>query len=194
MTEKNPSEPSMDEILASIRQIISSDSKEEPQPYFPNTESEDILDLTDAFPEDHNNAPLSSDLRFHDVKEWTSNTNQKHWSHEEEPLHSFNVSPECSVDSSFIDDSLLSQATVSETTQAFHLLNKNVQEKSISSNAGSEGQVLENLMREMLKPLLKEWLNTHLPSIVHEIVTQEVEKIVQQADGGSHNKRTGSGF
>jgi cell pole-organizing protein PopZ len=32
----------------------------------------------------------------------------------------------------------------------------------------------------MLKPLLKEWLDAHLPSIVHAIVTQQVEKIVQR--------------
>lgn len=190
ITEKAPSEPSMDEILASIRQIISSDSKGEPQPYFPNAETEDVLDLTDAFPEDQDNtaSTSSADIRFHDVNEWTSNANQKNWSHEEEPLHSFNASPGCSIDSSLAEDSLLSQATVSEATQAFHLLNKNVQEKSPSSK--SEGQALENLMREMLKPLLKEWLDAHLPSLVRSIVTEQVEKIVQQA-GDSHSKRVG---
>lgn len=188
ITEKIPSEPSMDEILASIRQIISSDSKEEPQPFFPDTEIEDILDLTDAFPEDHENTKL------HEVKEWTSNTNHKNWSDEEEKfISSYQPLPEHSGDSSGLEDSLLSQATLSEATHAFHLLNKNMQEKKSSPESrlqeGPGGQALENLMREMLKPLLKEWLDAHLPSIVRSIVTQQVEKIVHQADGVSTNSK-----
>ena len=37
------------------------------------------------------------------------------------------------------------------------------------------------MVRQILKPLLKEWLDTHLPALVRGIVTEQVEKIVQQA-------------
>lgn len=48
--EKPISEPSMEEILASIRQIISTD-------HSPDVESEeDILDLTNALPEENSNS------------------------------------------------------------------------------------------------------------------------------------------
>lgn len=190
ITEKIPSEPSMDEILASIRQIISSDSKEELQPFFPDTEIEDILDLTHVVPEDHENTgspTRPSDMKFHGMGEWISNTNQQHWSGEEEgsPPNPFQASPENCAAPPSCDDSLLSQATLSEATRAFHLLNKNIQEKPSSPQSRLQeepgGQALENLMKEMLKPLLKEWLDTHLPSIVQGIVTQQVEKIVHQA-------------
>jgi uncharacterized protein len=36
---------------------------------------------------------------------------------------------------------------------------------------------LEGLVREMLKPLLREWLDAHLPAVVERIVAQEVARI-----------------
>lgn len=38
---------------------------------------------------------------------------------------------------------------------------------------------LENLMRELLKPMLKEWLDANLPSIVKWLVTEQIEKMLQ---------------
>lgn len=36
---------------------------------------------------------------------------------------------------------------------------------------------LEAVVREMLKPMLKEWLDTHLPEIVEQLVAREVARI-----------------
>lgn len=36
---------------------------------------------------------------------------------------------------------------------------------------------IEGLVREMLKPMLREWLDAHLPAIVERIVAQEVARI-----------------
>jgi hypothetical protein len=36
---------------------------------------------------------------------------------------------------------------------------------------------LEAVVREMLKPMLKEWLDRHLPEIVEELVTREIARI-----------------
>jgi cell pole-organizing protein PopZ len=40
---------------------------------------------------------------------------------------------------------------------------------------------LEGLVREMLKPMLKDWLDVHLPEIVERVVAQEVARITGQA-------------
>ena len=40
---------------------------------------------------------------------------------------------------------------------------------------------LEGLVREMLKPMLKDWLDAHLPEIVERVVAQEVARITGQA-------------
>ena len=42
--------------------------------------------------------------------------------------------------------------------------------------AGGDG-ALEAVVREMLKPMLKDWLDANLPDIVEEIVTREVARI-----------------
>lgn len=36
---------------------------------------------------------------------------------------------------------------------------------------------LEALVREMLKPILKDWLDRHLPEIVEELVQREIQRI-----------------
>lgn len=175
MRTENPApEPSMDEILASIRQIISTDSDaEDHQPFFPMHEDpkgrDDILDLTDALPDERSSGMpyyMSPEPQPSSVNEWSSPKipPQDFAENVNEPLLR-------------TDDSLLSQETVSETTHAFHLLNKVAQEKTPSFGKKTGEQPLENLVREMLKPLLKEWLDKNLPGIVRSIVTEQVEKI-----------------
>ena len=40
------------------------------------------------------------------------------------------------------------------------------------------GPTIEDLVREEIRPLLKEWLDTHLPSLVERLVQVEVERVV----------------
>jgi len=39
---------------------------------------------------------------------------------------------------------------------------------------------LEGLVREMLKPMLRDWLDAHLPDIVERLVAQEISRISSQ--------------
>ena len=41
------------------------------------------------------------------------------------------------------------------------------------------GYTVEELMRELLRPMLKDWLDTHLPSLVKWLVTEQIEKMLQ---------------
>lgn len=43
---------------------------------------------------------------------------------------------------------------------------------------GSDG-TLEGLVREMLRPMLRDWLDANLPAIVETMVAREVERITQ---------------
>jgi cell pole-organizing protein PopZ len=40
-----------------------------------------------------------------------------------------------------------------------------------------DGNALEALVREMLRPVLKDWLDEHLPEIVEELVTREIARL-----------------
>jgi hypothetical protein len=50
--------------------------------------------------------------------------------------------------------------------------------KSPQVQVYSGGPTLDQIMRDELKPLLKEWLDTNLPGIVERMVRIELERII----------------
>ena len=47
---------------------------------------------------------------------------------------------------------------------------------------GQGGLTLEELVREILRPILKDWLDDNLPYMIERIVKQEIEKMVNRVD------------
>ncbi len=47
-----------------------------------------------------------------------------------------------------------------------------------STHVYSGGPTIEDLVREEVRPLLKEWLDTHLPPMVERLVRVEIERVV----------------
>lgn len=45
------------------------------------------------------------------------------------------------------------------------------------SEAPAESGALEAVVRDMLRPMLKDWLDAHLPEIVEDLVTREIARI-----------------
>jgi cell pole-organizing protein PopZ len=45
------------------------------------------------------------------------------------------------------------------------------------SETPAESGALEAVVREMLRPMLKDWLDAHLPEIVEDLVTREIARI-----------------
>jgi uncharacterized protein len=64
---------------------------------------------------------------------------------------------------------MLSRSTVSAVESAFNTLANTV----LSNNA----RTLEDLVREMLRPMLKSWLDDNLPGLVERIVKAEIERV-----------------
>ncbi len=64
---------------------------------------------------------------------------------------------------------ILSQSTVSSVESAFNTLAHTV----LSNNA----RTLEDLVKEMLRPMLKAWLDDNLPGLVERIVKAEIERV-----------------
>ncbi|MEK9833758.1 MAG: DUF2497 domain-containing protein, partial [Rhodospirillaceae bacterium] len=54
---------------------------------------------------------------------------------------------------------------------------------ALAANAaiGDGNQTLEQLVKDVLRPILKEWLDENLPDIVDRIVREEVERIAARA-------------
>lgn len=68
-----------------------------------------------------------------------------------------------------IADQLLEPTTQAAASSAFSKLDA----LTLSSN----GQTVEDLIREMLRPMLKGWLDENLPGVVEKLVQREIERV-----------------
>jgi cell pole-organizing protein PopZ len=73
------------------------------------------------------------------------------------------------LQSSASPQQILSRSTVSAVESAFNTLAHTV----LSNNA----RTLEDLVKEMLRPMLKSWLDDNLPGLVERIVKAEIERV-----------------
>ncbi len=69
-------------------------------------------------------------------------------------------------------DSFVSDDTISATRGTLDMLSRLV----IKPEPANDG-TLEGLVREMLRPMLREWLDANLPEMVERIVAREIAKI-----------------
>jgi cell pole-organizing protein PopZ len=67
---------------------------------------------------------------------------------------------------------ILSPEAAVKTSTAFDQL-----ARTLLSGYEGDTNTLEGVVRAMLKPLLKEWLDTHLPKIVEDIVQTEIRRL-----------------
>lgn len=76
----------------------------------------------------------------------------------------FTTKPEPSA-----DRALISNETIAAVDSAFNSLAHTV--------IGQNARTLEDLVREMLRPMLKSWLDDNLPGLVERIVRAEIERV-----------------
>jgi cell pole-organizing protein PopZ len=198
--QAKPNEPSMEEILASIRRIISDDDAKpeegaqagepapEPEPSAaaapdPAPIDDDVLDLgTEAAfvappsapePEPAPPPQFDSDVDFADPAPppvVAMPVPEPQPAPEPPPAPVFAASPQA-IDMA----SLLSDQTSSAVTSAFGQLANTV----LSNNA----RTLEDLVKDMLKPMLKGWLDDNLPGMVERLVRAEIERVARGGRG-----------
>jgi uncharacterized protein len=185
---------SMEEILQSIRRIIAEDGEGEavpaaPAPVFTETPkpSEDILELTDMVMEDGAVVavekketapaePIDIDALFDSPAPAAESDDVL------KNIDAMVPAPAVAPPNFDTLDSLLSQPAAQAASQAFKSLKKPMVEAPfapVDSAAFRSGATVEDLMMELMRPMLKSWLDTNLPSIVERIVEREVRKLTQ---------------
>ena len=142
---ESKSEPSMEEILASIRRIIT----EEPVDSAPAPSDGGTLSVAEPQPADPDESFVPPAA---EVLELT------------QPL------PELTGGAG-----LVSPATAAVASQSLSALSN----LAVRDYAGADN-TLEALVREMLKPMLADWLDANLPGLVERVVTREVERITRR--------------
>lgn len=72
-------------------------------------------------------------------------------------------------------ESIVSRETAAATRAPLEALTRMM----IKPDTNSEG-TLEGLVREMLRPMLREWIDANLPNMVEDMVAREIAKIMNQ--------------
>ena len=134
---ENRSEPSMDEILSSIKRIIADDDRSRPATKRAKSaareeEQEEVLELTTA------------------------------------------------EENAISEDRLLDDSKAQNLRHSFSAL-QTLSEPGVAPQIVRSGETsLEGLTRELLRPMLKDWLDTHLPPIVEAMVEREITRITKK--------------
>ncbi|MGB0934506.1 MAG: DUF2497 domain-containing protein [Alphaproteobacteria bacterium] len=79
------------------------------------------------------------------------------------------------------NESIMSPETVAESAEAFANLTKlNDRMKESITNEAFGKMTVDDMMREIMRPILKDWLDAHLPSLVKWLVAEQIEKLVKE--------------
>jgi len=172
-----PQEPSMEEILASIRRIISDDEGRAAaeRAHGVDAEGDDPLASLAAFPRPaplvpsgFDREPSASEDGFH---------GDRFGAHQAEDLPDY-PRQSADVEAAALEEPeadeaepLISRATDASVGQAFDLLAHTVL-------AGTP-RPIEEVVREMLRPMLRVWLDDNLPTIVERLVRAEIERVAR---------------
>jgi uncharacterized protein len=165
---KGQQEPSMEEILASIRRIIAEDSDVAKPPIEVETaalppDEDEILELTEIAdepapyvapepePEPYRPAPPPPRPR----------------------------KPEPQIEA---EEPLLSANPAAASAAAFAEVTTRLRERRSGEMFLGNGAVtLEEIVRELLKPMLRDWLDVNLPPLVERLVHEEIKRLAREA-------------
>jgi cell pole-organizing protein PopZ len=174
MSDQSSQEPTMEEILASIRRIISEDDapaeaapapEPEPAPVVEEPPVEDdVLELTDPIEPP---APVES---MGDIDVYSPEPEPEPAPPPPPPVVEAPSQPAFSREE--VAENLVGDHASTLAASAFGSLNS-------ALLMPKDGRTLEDVVRELLKPLLKEWLDTNLPRIVETKVEEEVRRIAR---------------
>jgi hypothetical protein len=171
-------EPSMEEILSSIRRIIADDDAGKRGPDAPKTAAA----APKPAPSEASATTMPSPVDFvpsssrngtggqsSDILELTDSMTSP--TPRTAPDMGFGDGPErpSSQNGRDMQSQLLSRSTSAAVDSAFSAL----AQSALSHNSRS----LEDLVRELLRPLLKAWLDENLPGMVERMVRSEIERV-----------------
>ena len=202
----NKDEPSIEEILSSIRDIISEDDEaeaapppkkeqgEEPEPVAETEPSadqdDDVLDLTEMADDEDPLAGIDlkhpeDDLDVDDIMNADLDDDSDGLSdilggdddvamdEDDDFMAVHDQDDDGDADQ---DEGLVDKVAETATVGAMMKLAENI---ALSKRA--EGVTLEDIVANMLKPMLKDWLDDNLPALIERLVEKELQRLAEKA-------------
>jgi len=195
---KDQHEPSMEEILASIRRIISEDGDGDKAAAPPGEPGADVLVLTEEVPDENHPAEDVEPVAALPPEEPAapSPTEPMVKLSDPEPEEAASESqaapepapapPSAEVPAPLAPGfgrRIISDTTATASLTALtDLVNRAHREPAVTSMPlGQSQRTLEELTRELLTPMLKSWLDANLPQLVERIVREEIGRLALDA-------------
>ena len=181
-TEQNDQEPTMEEILSSIRRIISDDDKDssdksakpssgkeksnndnDEDKYY---DQNDVVDLTEMVLDDGSKVKLNKDGSPQNLKNQpdTTDINDPNVKSKLDALNLIASKKTMGTDVA----SLLDSVTADNASAAF---------AQLANTRAERATTLEELVKELLRPMLKTWLDENLSQVVERLVEKEITKL-----------------
>jgi cell pole-organizing protein PopZ len=176
-TAQSGQEPSMEEILASIRRIIA-DPVPGPAAAEAAPATDDVIELTQMVQDDGSVVEIKPEEI---VSPETSPM--------PEPV-AVNPEPMPAIEAALqpvVKEQLVSPDVASTTASSLTALASTVEIDRLASMPqthtflGNGGRTLEDMTLELMRPLLKQWLDQNLPGIVDRLVQKEIERIARRS-------------
>jgi cell pole-organizing protein PopZ len=133
------------------------------------SETADVLDLTEAMAAPASVPPTAAPPAAFRTIDAESDVVFSDRLHEPEPVPVIEEARRQFAAAAVPDRSLLSNTTMAAVDSAFSSLANTV--------LGNNARTLEDLVKEMLRPMLKSWLDDNLPGLVERIVRAEIERV-----------------
>jgi cell pole-organizing protein PopZ len=153
----------MEDILASIRRILSEEEPSEPEGET-TAGGEDVLVLDPSMivdepqPKDSGEKPMAQDAQT-------------------QPARAPQPAPAASSSS---DGELVAPEAAAAAAASVGSLVRTLAGRA--AKVSQAGPTLEDIVRDEIRPMLKQWLDTQLPPIVERLVRLEIERVVGRAE------------
>ncbi|MDP1026500.1 DUF2497 domain-containing protein [Sphingomonas sp. KR1UV-12] len=189
-------EPSMEEILSSIKRIIAEEGEgpvrsrraprtqpapvPAPEPSYFDDEDAEVLELSDPIPAAYE-APVD-EAPVEDVVTMA----QPHVEPQLASIRPAGPAPRQSASAPAAApavaavDPILSDRTAQASRSALDNLTRLVAQPDVTAAERNDDGSLEGVVRSMLRPMLRDWLDTNLPAMVEEMVASEIARITGQ--------------
>ena len=201
MSDANPQpEPSMEEILASIRRIMSEDDEPGANAEEIHAEgaSDEILELTEIAEEpegepaeepaeEPEEEAAEEELSIDDVlNEVTQEEELELLATKDEPaaeaIDPVPEVPAAPVAAQLIDVGLLATETTAAAAGTLLGLVAAVDRAHGDSVLGDGNRTIEDLVKEVMRPMVKDWLDENLPGLTERLVRREIERLARHAE------------
>ncbi len=178
-TKHDDDEMSMQDILASIRRYVADETSSEQIDRSSSSYNQEA-----SFQEKRTYQQTREDPFFDPSAPEVIHLTERR---EVPPAPSFTeaVNKNSNLEPKFTSETLVSEKAQTVSSQAFSRLAEAVRPqtppffKATSSSSGGNGLTLDHLISELARPMIKQWLDNNLPSLVESLVNKEIERIAR---------------